>query len=67
MSRFVARTLTADESFLARRLIYRVYVEEMGWMPSSCNPSNYRVECEQGEHILTDDGYEEKFHLDRLF
>lgn len=44
-----------DEKTLAHRLLYQVYVEELGWIPPEGNPSNLRIEPSPIGNILTDD------------
>ncbi len=44
-----------EEKTLAHRLLYQVYVEELGWIPPEGNPSNLRIEPSPIGNILTDD------------
>lgn len=51
-----AYELTADEIDDARNLLWRVYSQELGWMPVAENPSNQRIEkLTSGKFGLVDD------------
>lgn len=49
----VLRTL--EEKSLAKRLLYDVYVKELGWIPPSGNPSNLTIQESPLGNILVDD------------
>ncbi|MEO1376184.1 MAG: GNAT family N-acyltransferase [Cyanobacteria bacterium J06635_10] len=49
----VLRTL--EEKTLAKRLLYDVYVKELGWIPPSGNPSNLKIQESSLGNILVDD------------
>lgn len=44
MEHYSVRTLeTLEEKKLARRFLYKIYVEELGWIPPVGNPSNLKI------------------------
>ena len=52
---YVSRPLqNNDEVRMAKRLLYQVYVEEMGWIPQKENPSGIRFKNWQGEMLFAD-------------
>lgn len=56
MEFYSARILgTLHERTLARRLLYEVYVQEMGWIPLEGNPSNIKIKESHLGNILVDD------------
>lgn len=68
---YISRALTQEEFPLAQRLVYQVFVEEMGWVPEVNNPSGIRFGTWQNDLIFVDD-YDSAsqwfgtFHYDRL-
>lgn len=53
---YINRFLESDEEIrMAQRLIYQVYVEEIGWIPEQENPSRIHFQSWQGKMLFMDD------------
>jgi len=68
---YVSRALVQEEFPLAQRLVYQVFVDEIGWIPELSNPSGIRFEIWKNSPIFVDN-YDSvaqwfgTFHHDRL-
>ncbi|NEO99788.1 MAG: hypothetical protein F6K58_14140 [Symploca sp. SIO2E9] len=44
-----------EDKILAQRLLYEVYVKELGWIPPEGNPSNLKIQASPLGNIMVDD------------